>query len=391
MRGELAKNTIMGNKGDTMHTKQKPKGPWINRFATRLFSVVLAVLIFWFLGFLVQDIKSIKGPQYDAIAKRHVDQSLVKRSGTLERQIADLDRKIGNRKEEQRIVGDSSQNLQRTINQLIELQKLSIQKDITLSESEQKNLAVSLNHFLESQKEYQELNTNISQLMAEKRGMEDKKRDVDHRLDQQRKPAREEYNRLNKRHRLKLAGLQLVIMLPLLVAGAILIIKKRVSIYYPLFLAFGGATLVKVTLVMHEYFPKRYFKYIVIIVLLLAVARLLIHFIKVVAFPKARWLTKQYREAYERFLCPICEYPIRTGPRKFLFWTRRTVSKIALPKASPNDESESYACPACGTVLFEECSECQNSRHSLLPHCQHCNAEKKIEGCSNKAIDSDKK
>lgn len=374
-----------------MNTKQKPKGPWINRFVTRLFTVVLAVLIFWFLGFLVQDIKSIKGPQYDAIAKRHVDQSLVKRRGILEKQIADLDRKIGNRKEEQRIVGDSSQNLQQTITQLIELQKLSIQKDITLSESGQKNLAVSLNHFLENQKEYQELNTNISQLMAEKRGMEDEKRDVDHRLNQQRKPAQEEYNRLSKRHRLKLAGLQLVILLPLLVAGAILIIKKRVSIYFPLFLAFGGTTLVKVTLVMHEYFPKRYFKYIVITVLLLAVARLLIHFIKVVAFPKARWLTKQYREAYERFLCPICEYPIRTGPRKFLFWTRRTVNKIVLPKDSPNDESESYACPACGTVLFEECAACHNIRHSLLPHCQHCNAEKKIEGCSNKAIDSDKK
>ena len=252
-----------------MSTKQKPKGPWINRFITRLFTVVLAVLVFWLLGFLVQDIKSIKGPQYDAIAKRHVDQSLVKKRGTLEKRIADLDRKIGNRKQQQQLVSDSSENVQRTITQLVELQKLSIQKDITLSESEQKNLAVSLNHFLESQKKYQELNTGISQLMAEKRGTEEEKKDVDHQLDKQRKPAREEYNRLNKRHRLKLAALQLVILLPLLVAAAILIIKKRVSVYFPLFLACGGATLVKVTLVMHEYFPKKYFKYIVITVLLL--------------------------------------------------------------------------------------------------------------------------
>ena len=156
-----------------------------------------------------------------------------------------------------------------------------------------------------------------------------------------------------------------------------MIIKKRVSIYFPLFLAFGGATLFKVTLVMHEYFPKRYFKYIVITVLLLAVARLLIYFIRVVAFPKARWLTKQYREAYERFLCPVCEYPIRTGPRKFLFWTRRTATKIVLPKEAPKEEP--YSCPACGTPLFEECTECHNIRHTLLPHCQRCNAEKRIE------------
>jgi len=345
-------------------------------------------LIFWLLGFFVQDIKSIRGPQYKEIEKRHVDHSLVDRKGSLDRQIADLDRRIVNRKEEQRIVGDSSQNLQRTINQLIELQKLSIQKDISLSESEQKNLGISLNGFLESQKRYQELNAGISQLMAEKRGLEDERRDVDNRLSQQRKPAQEEYNQLSKKHRLKLAGLQLIILLPLLVVGAFLIIKKRVSIYFPLFLAFGCATLVKVTLVMHEYFPKRYFKYIVITVLLLAVARLLIHFIRVVAFPKARWLTKQYREAYERFLCPVCEYPIRIGPRRFLYWTRRTVGKTILQEGQAGDE-ETYTCPSCGTVLFEKCSSCQNIRHSMLSHCRHCGAEKEIGLRSNQRMEPD--
>ena len=361
-----------------MSAKQKPKGPWINRFATRLFTVALAVLIFWLLGLLVKDLKSIRGPQYDAIAKRHVDQSLVKRKATLEKQIADLDREIGNRREEQRVVGDSSQNLQRTISQLVELRKLSIQKDMTLSESERKNLAVSLNHFFDSQEKYQELNAGISQLMAQKRGLENEKRDVEHRLDQQRRPARQEYNRLNKKHKLKLAAFQLLILLPLLVVGAILIIKKRASIYFPLFLAFGGATLLKVSLVVHEYFPSRYFKYILIAVLLLAVGSLLIHFIRTVAFPKAQWLTKQYREAYEHFLCPVCEYPTRIGPRRFLYWTRRTVNKVIVQKEQEGEE-ETYTCPSCGTALFETCSSCRKIRHSLLPHCRHCGAEKGIQ------------
>ena len=151
---------------------------------------------------------------------------------------------------------------------------------------------------------------------------------------------------------IRLACLQLLILIPLLAAGALLIVKKRSSIYFPLFLGYGAATLLKVSLVIHEYFPSKYFKYVLILGLLIAVAKLLIYFIRAIAFPKAQWLTKQYREAYERFLCPICEYPIRTGPRKFLFWTRRTVNKIVLPKDSTKDES--YACPACGTVLFEE-------------------------------------
>src|SRR5439155_13089901 len=124
---------------------------------------------------------------------------------------------------------------------------------------------------------------------------------------------------------------QLAVLLPLLGVAAFLVIKKRSSIYFLLYLAFGGATLLKIGLVIHEYFPSKYIKYVLIGAMLLAVGRLLIHFIRTIAFPKVQWLLKQYREAYERFLCPVCEYPIRVGPRRFLFWTRGTVNKLVVP------------------------------------------------------------
>ena len=82
-----------------------------------------------------------------------------------------------------------------------------------------------------------------------------------------------------------------------------------------------------------------------ILSLLLAVAGLLTYFIRTIAYPKMQWLVKQYREAYERFLCPVCEYPIRTGPRRFLFWTRRTVNKIVVPMER-GDQEEVYTCPS---------------------------------------------
>jgi predicted RNA-binding Zn-ribbon protein involved in translation (DUF1610 family) len=176
---------------------------------------------------------------------------------------------------------------------------------------------------------------------------------------------------------MKLAFLQLAILLPILAAATVLVIRKRGSIYFPLFLAAGIATLIKVALVTHEYFPSRYFKYILIGGLLIVVARLLIYFIRTSAFPKAQWLLKQYREAYERFLCPVCDYPIRVGPRRFLFWTRRTVNKIVVPTNS-GDPEETYTCPSCGSELFEECQACHGVRHSMLPSCTHCGAEKQI-------------
>ena len=369
-----------------MSKKQKPKGPWINRFATRLFTLILAVLIFWLLGFLLQDIMTIGGPRYDKVEKRHVDQGLVKEGASVTDQLKELSRRIQSRKDEQQVVGKSSANLQQTIGQLIELKKLSIQNDVTLSKSDQNDLSTSLARFLKSQESFQKLNDTLSQVMSEKRDLEKKEREIKRKLEGQRRPARDEYNRLVKAHRLKLAGYQLGLLLPLLVVAATLIIRKRDSIYFPLFLAFGGATLVKVALVLHAYFPSQYFKYILMTVLLLAVGRLLIHFIRVVAYPKAQWLTKQYREAYERFLCPVCEYPIRTGPRKFLYWTRRTVHKTALHENATGGE-DPYTCPSCGTGLFEECSSCHKTRHALLPHCQHCGEEQAIAAENNPVED----
>ena len=96
-----------------------------------------------------------------------MDASLVKSQETLTKQMAILERQITNRHEEQRMVGDSSQNLQRTISQLVELQKLRMQKDISLSEPEQNNLTASLNRFLGSQKRYQDLNASLSALMGD--------------------------------------------------------------------------------------------------------------------------------------------------------------------------------------------------------------------------------
>jgi ABC-type multidrug transport system fused ATPase/permease subunit/predicted RNA-binding Zn-ribbon protein involved in translation (DUF1610 family) len=356
-----------------MDTQPKPKGPWIHRFLIRLFTVILAILIFWVLGFLVKDIESIEGPRYSEVEKRHVDQKLIVKKDKLISDINEVDRYIQNKHQEMKIVRDSSENLQKTINQLIELQKLTVQR----SSPGAANLSGTLSHFFKSQKLYQTHNAELSKFTDQIRKLEVEKKRVNDQIHAQRKPAKVEFQKLRDKHDFFLAFLQLLILIPLFAFGVFLIIKKRSSIYFPLFIGYGGATLLKMSLVIHEYFPSQYFKYVLIVGLLIAVVKLLIYFIQIVTSPDPMWLSKQYREAYERFLCPICEYPIRTGPRKFLFWTRRTVNKIIIPEDSSKDES--YVCPSCGSKLFEECSECNNIRHSLLPFCQHCNAEKTID------------
>ena len=360
-----------------MKSDTKSKGTWVHRCAIRFFTLALAVLVFWSLGFFVDDIRSLRGPDYLAIEGKHVDRELIAKRVALEKQIADITCQIQNQMEKQRVVGDSSRNLQQTISQLIELQKLGMQKNVAFSGQEQANFTSSLNLFLDNQKKYQVLSQTVSDMLERKQALVSEMEEVEQRIEKQRQPAKDEFNRLSEKHRLKLAFLQLAILLPILILAALVIVIKRSSIYFPLFLAFGAATLVKVALVVHEYFPSKYFKYILIGGLLLVVAWLLIYFIRSIAFPKAQWLIKQYREAYERFLCPVCEYPIRTGPRRFLFWTRRTVNKMVVPTGRC-EEDEAYTCPACGSVLFEECPDCHKVRHAMLPHCSRCGAEKDV-------------
>jgi hypothetical protein len=357
--------------------KVKSKGPWFHRLAIHFFTVVLGVIFYWLLGFLVMDIRSIDGPDYQAFEAQRLDQQLVEKSRNLEKQISDLELQINNQKELQSNLGDSSAKLEQTIARLIQIQEPGPAANAGVPETEKATFKNSLDLFLENQRKYQELSQTVFSLLQQQQILVQSKTETDAEIEARRVPIREEYNEILRQHTLKLAFFQLGLLVPVLAIATVLVLKKRESIYFPMFLAFGVAALIRVALVMHEYFPTEYFKYILIIALLLAVARVLIYFIRTIAFPKRQWLVTQYRQAYERFLCPICEYPIRTGPRRYLFWTRRTIKKLSV--SGDSVEEEPYTCPSCGSGLFEACSGCGKVRHVLLPHCSHCGLEKSVE------------
>jgi len=169
-----------------MSKKTKTKGPWINRFSIYFFSIILGILVFWLLGFLVADIKTIEGPDYETIENKYIDESLKDKSKAYDRQIEELAQEINQQKENQSLIGDSTSSLQLTINQLLELQKLRIQKNVSMSEKEKANLDNSLNLFLENQKKYQEVNQKILQLADKKNSIEGDKELNDNKIDKQR-------------------------------------------------------------------------------------------------------------------------------------------------------------------------------------------------------------
>ena len=359
-----------------MNNANKHKGPWLHRLGIGVLTVALTLLAFWLLDFVMNDIGTLRGPQFADTEKKFVSQSLLDEAKGVDRQLTDIGRQISDQNERQRLLRDSTSGFQRTMNQLLDMQRTRLEKGVALPEAQQKALSDSVELFLANQKRDQELTEDITKLSEKQRSLQAEKRALDEKLEAQREVARKDWNRLSRRHELKLACLKLLVLLPLLAAASWLFLKKRSTLYAPLIYATGGAVLWQTVLVIHQHFPTRYFKYIILSAAIGIVIYLLVLLLRMIRFPKVSVLLKQYRESYEHFFCPICEYPIRRGPMRVLAWTRRSVRKL-----TPTDGADTpYTCPACGTALYERCAACQEVRHSLLPHCEHCGAEKPVTG-----------
>ena len=117
------------------------KGPWIHRFLTIFFTLIFAVLWFWLLGFIVDDIGSWPGPSYAELERQRLDPALVTQADALQRQIADTQRRISEQKARQELLRDSTANSQTTMNQLLEFQRSSMAKNLMPSADERKALA----------------------------------------------------------------------------------------------------------------------------------------------------------------------------------------------------------------------------------------------------------
>jgi hypothetical protein len=360
------------------------KGTWSNRLLIWIFAILLTALFYWLLNFIIADIGSIPGPNFSEVENKYVDQATIANWNKVQDDLADAIRQIAEEKARQTTLRDSTDNSQKTMNQLLEFQKLNLNQGTTPNEQERAAIVESEQLFLANQREYQRLNEKVAQLEENVRQLESQRESIQASLADERRPAETEFSRLLEKHNLLIAMWKLAVLLPLLLIAFLLYVRFRTGPYWALIYAFGIAVTIKVALVMHEYFPARYFKYIMIGTLLLVTLRILVYLLSSVAHPKKAWLLKQYREAYEAFLCPICDHPIRRGPLKYMSWTKRSLRRITISSGIETPD-EPYTCPACTTQLYVSCSKCGAIRHALLPACTKCGDEIPIESVASKS------
>ncbi len=358
-----------------MSENKKLKGPWVQHLGIIFLSLILGVLLFWLLGFLTKDIGSLRGPDFSKVQADYVDAELVRRQRSLKESLDVIKNNIRNKREQQAILKDSTNSLQNTINQLLSIQKQNIEGNLTLSDEQQQRLVESQALFLENQKQYLALNTEIAGLTSQQHQLERELASVSGQINEQRTSARNEYNKIMSKHRLKVAALKLAVIVPIFLISAWFFIKKRSGMFGPIIYATFIAVFIRISLVVYEYFPRRYFKYIALLVIIAVVLRLLLYLLKRIAAPKKDWILKHHQEAYDKGICPICGKPIRIGPLRYAIGHKRRGLVLA-GQGGQVCKQELYTCPSCGTELYEKCDKCGDIRHSLLPFCEHCGNEK---------------
>ena len=357
---------------------KKAKGTFWMRFSILLLAVVFGILVYWSAGFLLDDIRVIRMPDRNAFFEQHIDKSLQEELEALEMRLQELEHKHNLISQQRGFIKDSSGSLKITVDNLFKLKSRDQQ---LISEAQFGQVLSTLDKVIKIQDEFKQTADRYLKTTNERFELKKQVKALKKRIEEQKQEIQRQFAEKLHKHRIKTTFVKIAFLLPMVLVCTVLLVRKRRSIYRLIYFSASVAIYIKTALVIHDNFPSRHFKYILTISMLALVGWGFAWLIRRLVKPRIDTLLKQYRQAYERFLCPVCEYPIRTGPRKYLYWTRRTVHKTALaPDQGNQDADEPYNCPGCVTSLFEKCDSCGKLCHSLLPNCQHCGNRKTITG-----------
>lgn len=357
---------------------QSHAAPTALKWTVYLLSMTLTFLWIWLLGFVLSDIGDLEGPSYALVEENFVDATVIERSESLAEEIRDLEVQIRRQQEIQSTLRNSMDNARATMEQMMNLHRLSLERSVNPTQAQQDALAISQQRFIDSQESYAQANSAIATSNENKFNLSRELETVNQQLSEQRKPAAEEFGELQRSHRFKVASIKLAFIVPVFLIAAFLVHRKRESLFRPILFSILAASFWKVGTVMFEHFPREFFKYIAIAAAIIIVLSFLVWMLKRVARPDMELLVKRYREAYQRHRCPVCDYPIMRGSLKNAVWTRKGPKTSSLIPSDSDRADDPYACPSCGSKLFENCTVCDKSRHSLLPFCDHCGDKKVV-------------
>ncbi len=152
-----------------MADKLRNRGPWTHRALIWGFSFALGLLAYWLLGFVVNDIASWPGPEYAKLEEARLDPALVKEERAIQAEREEIIRQVEHREGRQGLLRDSACSSKQTMDQLLSIRRLGLEKNIEPTEAEKNALVEAEQLFLENQKAYQTLSQEIGELQEQLR------------------------------------------------------------------------------------------------------------------------------------------------------------------------------------------------------------------------------
>src|SRR3989304_718701 len=117
-------------------THLRHRGTWWQWFLILLLRILVTALIYWLLGFVLGDIGDLPGPEYTDVEQELLDPALLTTQKHLAEELDDVNRQITNQEGRQGRLRDSTRSAQTTLSQLIEMQRLSVQRGTALSDEQ---------------------------------------------------------------------------------------------------------------------------------------------------------------------------------------------------------------------------------------------------------------
>jgi hypothetical protein len=93
----------------------EPRGTWWQRLLIASFSLALTLLFFWALGFILQDIGRLPGPDWNRLSGDRLDPVMAATTARLQEEQATIKRKIENEERRRQVLRDSTATSQKTL------------------------------------------------------------------------------------------------------------------------------------------------------------------------------------------------------------------------------------------------------------------------------------
>lgn len=347
-----------------------------SRFGAFTLATILTFLWIWLLGFLLDDVGRVRPVNYQEFFEAGMPAELLEEVAETDLEVRTLERKINRQEQIQRDLQRDMETSGEVMRQMMDLQRLALEKGNAPSEAERDALATAQETFLTSQGQYREANVEIQSANATLFALQGRRSALGSRRQAAEAPIRKAYQAKVRTRALIEACVRLGILIPLFLVAAATVRKRWRHPWRPIYLSFLVATFWTLGYEMFEQFPAEYFKYIAIVTAIAITLAFLSWIIRKATSPSPSLVLARNRAAYMESVCPVCAFKLSQTPIQAAPFTKRRgrVPHEPVGPLAPEGRVD-FSCPSCGTGLFEACGECSGPRHSLLPFCEGCGAE----------------